>query len=114
MRLGIYQVEASYSSNAHRIARERRTSMFFNHAIRVKMDPKDCWLIYMQLLYFDQGNTIDTAARENKVALSSNIHIAHDPTARGDRPALKFLGLWIETHDCIGLHSRLAVPDNAL
>jgi hypothetical protein len=64
------------------------------------------------VLHFDQGDAIDTAAGQHKVAVGGCHHVADEPTAGRDRPSLKGFSLWVEAHEGIRILPRLTVPSS--
>src|SRR5688500_11109473 len=66
------------------------------------------------LAYRDQRNLVGEAVRQDEVAASGDIGIAHYVAAARNRPALEFLRLGIEAHHCIRGRLGFAVPDDVL
>src|SRR5438876_11242976 len=68
----------------------------------------------LRSLHLHQRQAIHPTTGQCQATVPGRVHVAHDPTARRDRPGLKLLGLGIEAHQRIGLHARLAVPQDVV
>jgi hypothetical protein len=56
----------------------------------------------MPLFHFDQRYAIDATAGQHKIAFACRHHVAHNPSARRDRPSLECLRLRIEANEGVG------------
>src|SRR6202048_4443234 len=59
--------------------------------------------------HIDQGDAIDAAA-QHEIAVGGWHHVAHDSSARRDRPSLESFSLSVEAHEDIRILPRFAVP----
>src|SRR5580704_18117816 len=55
--------------------------------------------------YNDQGDAIDAAAGQHEIAVGSWHHVAHDSSARRDRPSLESFSLRVEAHEGVRILS---------
>jgi hypothetical protein len=66
------------------------------------------------LLDFNQPCLIGQAVCDNWIAIGIHVHVAHNISAAGDRPALELIRARIETHNRIRFGRGFTVPQRAL
>src|SRR5687768_978742 len=61
-----------------------------------------------------QSNAVRARLVNEEVMRTGHPHVPDDAHSRRNRPALEFLGFWVEAHKSVRSHSRLVVPDDVV